>query len=241
MIRISKTSEWSYRVYEFERDLGTVIVSQNPYHDCRFYLNLELTFYDPYIAIELFPQLRRDLGKPLQVMLYASDVIHNFLLAGGFDRKMRCYELEVSAADLIAPATETISLSKFAKGTAQYARCCKLLYDYYKNTHYAISPLTADAATFCADLPSAVMCYTENREIVHFAFIEPDGDCCEIAYLGTTCENGFDLFARSLTAELFRDFDCITAECDDVDAAAMKLCSLFETADVTPFDTYILE
>lgn len=241
MIRSVYQGDHRYKIFDSGEDIGCIAISRNPYHNRHLYLNLGLTRYDPQIAPELFRSFRQELGQPLQVMLYASESMHNFLIAGGFERRRRCYEWEVRAADLAAPLEETVSLTKVSEGTAEYDRCCKLLYDYYSKTHRAISPLTADMETFCTDLPDTVFCHTEKGDIVHFAFVQPDDEGYEIAYVGSVRPASFKPFAQSLVAKLFRECDLITAECDDVDPAAMALKSLFLLPEVTPYDTYILD
>lgn len=241
MIQAVHQGNQRYRIYDSGKDMGCINVSQNPYHNRHLYLSLGLTRYDPQIAGELFRVLRRELGRPLQVMLYASESIHDFLIAGGFERKRRCYEWEARAANLAAPLEEAVSLTKVSEGTVEYDLCCKLLYDYYSKTHLAVSPLTADAEAFCADLPGTVLCHTADRGIVHFAFMAPDEEGYEIAYVGTIRPDNFKPFAQSVVAKLFRECDRITAECDDIDPAAMALKSLFHLPEVTPYDTYILD
>ena len=241
MIQTVYQGSQRYKIYDSGEDIGCIALSRNPYHSRHLYLNLELKRYDPQIAAELFHALRQELGQPLQVMLYASDAMHGFLTAGGFERRRRCYELEARAADLAVPVGKTMPLTKASAGTAEYDLCRKALYDYYGKTHLAVSPLTADMESFCRDLPDTVFCHMESGNIVHFAFVEPDEKSCEIAYAGTSRPSGFPPFARSLAAELFREFDCLTAECDDVDPAAMALKSLFRLPEVTPYDTYILD
>lgn len=241
MIQVVQQDDQRYTVYDTGEKIGDITVSYNPYHNHHCYLNLGLTRYQPQIAAELFRLLRQKLNRPLQVMLYASQTKHDFLVAGGFERKRRCYELEAHAADLTAPLQNTLPLTKFSAGTAAYDRCCKMLYDYYSQTHRAISPLTVDVETFCADLPGTVFCRIEAGEILHYAFIQSEDDGCEIAYVGSVRPTDFESFAQSLVAALFRESDFITAECDDVDPAVMALKSLFRFPDGTPFDTYILE
>lgn len=167
--------------------------------------------------------------------------MHDFLIAGGFELKRRCYELQAHAADLTVSLLNTVPLTKVTDGTVEYDRCCKLLYDYYSETHYAISPLTVDADTFCADLPSTVLCHISEGKIVHFAFVEADENGYEIAYVGTTRQPDFKLFAKSLAAVLFRECDYITAECDDADPAAMELKSLFNLPSGMTYNTYVLD
>ncbi len=240
MIQIVHKEEQRYIVYDAGEYIGCIDVSHNPYHDQHRYLNLGLMRYDPSIAAELFHRFRVELGYPLQVMLYASASMHDFLIAGGFKRKRRCYELEVHSADLAAPLHDAVPLTMCSKHTTQYDRCCKMLFDYYRETHRAISPLTADEEAFCADLPDTAFCCMKDGEIIHFAFAELDEECYEIAYVGTIKPSAFKSFVASLVAALFRERDSIITECDDVDPAAMALKSLFQPQEGTPYDTYIL-
>ncbi len=230
-----------YTVYDSGETLGCIAVSQNPFHNRHGYLDLDLKRYDPQIAAELFRLLRQELNRPLQVMLYASPAMHDFLIAGGFQRRRRCYELEAQAADLTVPLHNVLLLTTVSKGTGDYDRCCKMLYDYYGRTHRTVSPLTADLEAFCADLPGTVFCRIEGGEIVHYAFVQPEDEGCEIAYVGSVRPDDFQPFAQSLVAALFREGALITAECDDVDPAAMALKSLFRLPDGASYDTYILD
>ena len=240
MIQAVYQRDYRYKIYDSGEDIGSITVFQNPYHSRHLYLNLELHNYDPQIAAELFHMLRQELNSPLQVMLYASESLHNFLIAGGFERRRRCYELEAHTTDLAVPLEETTPLTRVLKGTAKYDLCCKMLYDYYSKTHLAVSPLTASMETFCADLPDTVFCYMEKGSIVHLAFVQLDDYSYEIAYVGSVRPTDFKPFARTLTATLFQERDRITAECDDVDSAAMVLKSLFRLPNRTPYDTYVL-
>ncbi len=241
MIRAVRQGENRYAVFDAEENIGFVSAYRNPFHNRHFYLNLELTRYDPHMAAELFGLLRQELAAPLQVMLYASRTMHDFLTAGGFERRRRCYELEARPSDLAAPLQDAAPLTRVSQGTAEYDRCCKMLYEYYGKTHRSVSPLTADAETFSAGLPHTAFCRSEEGNIVHFAFVQPNDGDYEIAYVGTTRPADFKAFAQLLVAELFRERGLITAECDDVDPAAMALKSLFTLPDGTPFDTYVLD
>lgn len=241
MIQLIHQDRHHYTVYDSGKSLGYIDVSQNPYHNQHFYLRLELTRYDPSIAAELFHMLRMELAHPLQVMLHASQPMHDFLIAGGFQRKRRCYELEVYPDDLAAPLYDAVPLTRFSQYTAQYDICCKMLYDYYRETHRAVSPLTVNEETFRADLPRTGFCYMEDGEIIHFAFTQLDDESYEIAYVGTIKPSAFHPFAQSLMTALFRERDCVITECDDVDPAAMALKSLFQPGEEVPYDTYILD
>ncbi len=229
-----------YAVEQSGMQIGFIKTTCNPYHHQHIYLHLELTRLDASVAEALFAQLRRELGKPLQVMLYATEEMHKFLTAGGFQRKRRCYEWEASFSDLRVPLKSSARLQKAERGSSAYAQCCKLLYDYYSETHHAVNPLTADAERFCSDLPDTAFCFTQGGTVRQCAFIEPEGKCCEIAYVGSSETNAFLGFAHALLAELFGKYDVIAMECDDCDPAAMALKSLFALAEGTPYDAYVL-
>lgn len=240
MIQVVQRDNHCYDIYDFDENIGCVSVYKNPYHNRHSYLNLRLTRYDPLIAAEMFRLLRQKLKHPLQIMLYASQTMHDFLIAGGFERKRRCYELEAHAIDLAAPLQNTVPLVKALEGTAEYDGCCKMLYDYYSKTHRSVSPLTVAAEAFCAELPRIAFCQMEDGVIEHVAFVQLEKGEYEIAYVGTRRLADFNPFAQSLIAELFRECDLITAECDDVDPAAMAMKSLFKLPDRIPYDTYVL-
>lgn len=241
MISIVHQGDHRYNVYRAGQDIGCIAVSDNPYHDQHCYLNLGLEQFDPAIAKELFSLLRSELGRPLQVMCYSWMNKHDFLTAGGFERRRRCYELEVSPTDLIAPLHASTELHTAVKGSPIYAGCCELLYDYYRETHATVSLLTVDADTFCATLPETVMYCIADGKPIHCAFIEPDESDCEIAYVATTDFSSFCGFAESLVSALFQEYHTLTAECDDTDPAAMILKSMFRTSSDDSYDTYIFE
>lgn len=241
MISIVHQGDHRYNVYRAGQDIGCIAVSDNPYHDHHCYLNLGLEQFDPAIAKELFSLLRSELGRPLQVMLYSWEGRHDFLTAGGFERRRRCYELEVSTSDLMTPLHASAELHTAVKGSPIYTVCCELLYDYYRKTHASVSSLTVDADTFCATLPMTVMCCIADGKPIHCAFIEPDEIECEIAYVATTNLSSFCGFAQTLVHALFQRCGTLTAECDDTDPAAMILKSMFRTSSDDSYDTYILE
>ncbi len=60
--------------------------------------SLALKKYDVAIADDLFRCLRKMLGRSLQVMLDSCDTQQaQYLIAGGFEKARRCYEMQVSA------------------------------------------------------------------------------------------------------------------------------------------------
>lgn len=241
MISIVWQGDHRYNIYRSGKDIGCITVSNNQYHNTHRYLNLGLTQYDPSIAKELFSHLRKELGQPLQIMLYSKLEMYNFLTAGGFERKRRCYELEVTSSDLAVPLTPTVELHTAQKGSSLYNTCCDLLYAYYSATHDAVSPLTVSQDVFCLGLPESILCSMADGKPTHYAFIEPDEVGYEIAYVGTTDFSSFSDFAQTLVHELFQKCDSLTAECDDTDPAAMQLMQLFNIFNDGSYDTYILE
>ena len=240
MISIVHQCDHRYNIYRSGQDIGCIGVSANPYHDQHCYLDLGLTQFDPAIAQELFSLLRKELGRPLQVMCYSWNGMHDFLTAGGFRRRRRCYELEVTADHLAAPLRASTELYTAVKGSPMYAACCELLYDYYCETHAPVSPLTASPNVFCADLPETVLCHLADGNPIHCAFIEPDEPECEIAYVATADISSFYSFAQTLVYAQFQKYSTLTAECDDTDPAAMILKSMFRTSSDDSYDTYIL-
>ena len=241
MISVVHQGDHRYNVYCAGQDIGCITVSNNPYHNQHCYLDLGLTQFDPAIAKVLFSLLRKELGRSLQVMCYFRKEIHDFLTAGGFERKRRCFELEVTASDLIAPLHPSTELHTAVKGSPMYAACCELLYEYYRETHAPVSPLTVDADTFCANLPETVMCCIAEDKPIHYAFVELDETGYEIAYVGTTDPSAFPDFAQALVHTLFQNCGSISMECDDCDPAAMGIQSLFRTSSDESYDTYILK
>lgn len=241
MISIVWQGDHRYNVYRSGEDIGCITVSDNPFHNTHRYLNLGLTQYDPSIAKELFSLLRKELGQPLQIMLYSTTEMYNFLTVGGFECKRRCYELEVTSSDLAVPLIPAVELHTSQKGSVLYNSCCDLLYAYYSATHDTVSPLTVSQDVFCSNLPKTVLCSMTGSNPTHYAFVEPDEIGYEIAYVGTTDFSSFSCFAQTLVHELFQKSDSLTAECDDTDPAAMQLMQIFNISIDGSFDTYILE
>ena len=241
MISIVHQGDHRYNVYRAGQDIGCITVSSNPYHNQHCYLDLGLEPFDPAIAKELFSLLLKELGRPLQVMVYSWEDRHDFLAAGGFARRRRCYELEVSPSDLIAPLHASAELHTAVKDSPMYATCCELLYAHYCETHAPVSPLTVDADTFCTNLPETVMCCIADGKPIHYAFVERDEDGYEIAYVGTTEPSAFLDFAQALVHALFQHCETLSMECDDCDPAAMGIKSLFRTSSDESYDTYILK
>lgn len=232
-LSIEKSGGQAYTVLQGDTPAVYVETYTNPFHGANCYLKLRFLRFD-FSMEDLFSLLRREVGRPMQVMALSTDPIAAHLLAGGFLCRRRCHEVTVTQAQLKRPAESRLPLQVCQRGAPTYAMCCELLYHYYSKTHQAISPLTADCPTFSARLPDTAVCYLEDSQVLHCAFI----DGSEIAYVGTAREDAAAGFVESLTAYLFRRFDTICFECDDCDPAALALKALFLTTDAASFDTY---
>lgn len=241
MISIVWQGDHRYNVYRSGQDIGCITVSDNPFHNHHRYLYLGLAQYDSSVARALFSLLRKELGQPLQVMLYSTQELYDFLTAGGFERRRRCYEVEAASSDLAVPLAPTVELHTVQKGSSVYDTCCELLFAYYQATHEAVSPLTVPQNVFCSNLPKTVLCCIADGTPTHYAFVEPGEVGYEIAYVGTTDLSAFSGFVQSLVFELFQRCDSLTAECDDTDPAAMQLMNLFHISCDSFYDTYILK
>ena len=189
------------------------------------------------MSTELFSVLKALANRPLEVMTESENArLSDFLKAGGFELKRRCFESEVSAADFIGGAVFSGGLSEAAAGSAEYLSCCEILYDYHKITHRGINPLTASLGEFQKRLPKTAVFEAKDGEILNFAFVEEN----KIAYLGSADIGSFRDFALKLVGALFEKYETLVFESDDCDPLAMGLRSLFKNQNDSSFDTYIL-
>ncbi len=238
MIKIMLQASNCYKALDAEGEIGSVRVSYNPYHLQNAYLDLQLNRYSPADAGELFRLLRNELGCPLQVMVSSrEEKKYAFLTAGGFQRKRRCYEIEVTAGELKAPVKAAAPMVEIGRNHPDYTACCGLLYNYYRETHKAVSPLTADRKLFCSKLPSSVLLQKERGNIQNLAFVEEN----EIAYVAAASQPGFYDFAQTLLAHMLERYGSTSFECDDCDPAAMELRSFCNSSETASFDTYIYD
>lgn len=218
------------------RSLGNVETYHNPFHSRNCYLRLQLEDYDTCIAKPLVEALKEKIGSPLQVMLPSSEKeVTDFLVAGGFQRKRRCFEMEVTREDLKPGSNFGVMLQQFQAGTPEYNACCGLLFAQYSKNHEIVNPLTASLSDFCAELPQTVFCKNGESRVIHFAFVEDN----EIAYVGSTEVQTFSDFARALLENMFAQYERFFFECDDCDEAAMTLKNLFTVGVLESFDTYL--
>lgn len=234
-ITIKNTNENTFSVFRKSESIGTVELYENRFHAQHGYLRLRLTEYDGGIAAELFDLLSKEVGKPLQVMLPSDDTeLTSFLKDGGFALKRRCFEVTAGREDLIETAPPMPSLAVCSRGDALYSECCALMYSYYKTTHEAISPLTAPPETFYSRLPDMALFIRLDGKIVHTVFTEEN----EIAFIASASAKELRPFCYAVVQRLFCGYERISFECDDCDAAAMTLRSLFRHNEAS-FDTYV--
>ncbi len=217
------------------KPIGSIELYSNDFHNQNQYLRLRLSEYNNLWAAPLFSLLQETVQKPLQVMLSSEDTaLAAFLIAGGFERKRSCFEMDVTLENFAAP-NSMMPLKTANHGLPEYDLCCRLLFDYYKETHAAINPLTADFEAFCRELPAKAFYQEAGGQIKHFAFVEKN----EIAYIGSADIININLFAKTVAAKLFIDYETIYFECDDCDAAAIVLKGLFSTEVRESYDTYV--
>ena len=226
-----------YQVYQDKRFAGSVQLYDDPIHRKNCYVELYLDKLNTSISAELFCELGKIVGRPLQIMVSSRNTtMIEFLLAGGFQCKRKCYEVEATLVDYVGGQSE-IPLAHCFTGEADYETACKLMYNHYIDTHKAINPWTADYKTFCENMPAEVIYAKHNDKPIAIAFIEGN----EIAYVCGTDKQIFADFAQCLTAFMLAKHGTICFECDDCDWAAMMLKSMFNDLDETSYDTYVYD
>lgn len=227
----------TYIVYQNERRIGSLQLYDNPHHMRNCYVKLEMDELDAEISAELFEELRRIAGRPLQVVADSDNAeLIAFLLAGGFVCRRKCYEVEAGIEDYIGGQAD-VSLEYCRVDEPDYEQACRMLFAHYTETHKAVNPWTADFETFCGELPEDVICSKQDDEIVSLAFVEEN----EIAYVCGTDEKCFADFARGLVSAMFEKYETICFESDDCDWAAMQLRALFKNLEETSYDTYVYD
>ncbi|NLM05830.1 MAG: hypothetical protein GX219_02765 [Tissierellia bacterium] len=224
-------------VYYNCKYLGIIEYYHNQFHNKNCYLILKLEEYNKNFAKELFRAFKELIGEPLQVMVESSEKeIIDFIIAGKFLLKRRCYELNVRKKDLNGPLEANASLKRFYIDSDEYNESLNLLYKQYELEHEKINPLTVDIKEFSKILPGKVICLIENGSVKDYAFIEEN----EIAYIGSIEVKEIDFFLSSLIDGLFKKFDNIVFESDDCSPAGMALMSMFKHNEET-YNTYVLK
>ena len=236
MLTLQRTDD-TYIVYQDERRISSLCLYDNPHHMRNCYVKLELDELNTEISAELFQELRKIAGRPLQFMVDSDDAeLIAFLLSGGFVCRRKCYEVEAGIEDYIGGQTDA-PLEYCRVGEPDYEVACRMLFEHYKETHKAVNPWTDDFETFCGELPTDVICSKQDGEIVGLAFVEEN----EIAYVCGADEKDFAEFARSFVCDMLEKYKTICFESDDCDWAAMLLRSLFKNQEETSYDTYVYD
>lgn len=226
-----------YIIWHDKKQLGIVELYSNVNHSKNSYVKLAIEHYDNDISAELFDKLKEIAGCPLQVIVSSfNTAMIEFLLAGGFQCKRKCYDVEATMVDYVGGQSELPMVHCFP-GEADYETACKLMYNHYVSTHIAINPWTADYRTFCENMPAEVIYTKHNGELAAIAFVEGN----EIAYVCGTDKHVFVDFVQCLTAFMLSKYETICFECDDCDWAAMALKSMFNNLDETSYDTYVYD
>ncbi len=227
-------------IYRDQNPMGSVALYHNPYHMKNCYLKLGLSCYLNEISRELFWQIAQEVNRPLQVMISSEELEQiAFLNAGGFSCKRKCYEVEATLSDLATefPGGSSCHLLSCVRGSVEYTKCCKLMYDTYIQNHALINPWTAGFEVFCEKLPDRVLYSEHDGEIFGLAFVEEN----EIAFLCGRDPSLFRCFAYSLVVKMLGEYRTICFECDDCDWAAMIVRSMFANQNEESYDTYVLE
>ncbi len=223
--------------YADETFIGTIRLSENPYHKQNCYIELKLECYDSLISAELFENLFQMTQRPLQAMVHSGNTqITSFLTAGGFVLKRKCYEVEATKEDWVGTGVPA-PLCSAHEGDEIYDLCCKLMHERYKDTHKDINPWTAGLSDFRENLPSDVLYELDGDTIVNLAFIEDN----EIAYVYSANSARFSGFAVALVNNLFAEYETVFFESDDCDWVAMRLRGMFVNQEEMSFDTYVFD
>jgi len=236
MLTLQRTDD-TYIAYQNDCRIGSLRLYDNPHHMRNCYVKLELDELNTEISAELFQELRKIAGRPLQFMVDSDDAeLIAFLLAGGFVCRRKCNEVEADIKDYIGGQADA-PLEHFRIGEPNYEKACRMLFAHYAETHKAVNPWTEDYETFCDALPEDVIYSKQGAEIVSVAFVEEN----EIAYVCGVDKNSFAEFARSLVCAMLENHKTIFFESDDCDWAAMLLRSLFKNQEDTSYDTYVYD
>ncbi len=234
-IKVIKTNTDKYSVLIDDCDIGFITRYHNRFHATHCYLKLNLLEYSNAISKFIFKEIYKIENKPLQIMLDATGKeIISFVESGGFVCRRKCYDIAVTVDDLIYKSDAQIALKHCQFGSVEYEKCARIMYNYYKETHQKINPLTAPFESFLEILPNTTFYYTVDTKIMGVIFTEEN----EIAYLYLNESDSALDFAHAVISQLFRKHSSIAFECDDVDDSAMKLVSMFKVDLRSACSTY---
>lgn len=222
---------------------GSIETYENEFHKGNCYMKFEFEEYDLSLASEIFALLQNRMKRPLQVMLSSSEVEKiAFLEKAGFVCKRKCYEACVTMDDLcdmgnVVHIENGNTFMCCGRGSEEYDMCTRFLYEYYRNVHEAVNPLTASYEEFLKPLPDEVYYDSYEGEVRHIAFVEEN----EIAYVGSRDKSDFGRFITGVVRNLFNLYEELTFEYDDCDETAIVLKDLFEAEVEESYNTYVRE
>lgn len=234
-LKISKISKSEYQVIEADKKIGKIGIYRNLFHDAYIYLKFNLQYYP---SIFPFFEIERIENKPLQVMTESSKVdLTSFLLRNGFVCKRKCYQAQVSKNDLKENFQFHHKINEFNSHSKIYKELCLALYNYYKQVHQNVSPLTATFQEFTSDVPTNTGYFDLNKKgkIQNIIFTEKN----EIAYAVSKDIASFSIFKGAVLNQLFNQYEQVFFEADNVDPVAMNLLNTFNLDLSTSYDTYI--
>ena len=234
---ILKINSNTYQLFENNKSIGTISTYTNDYHNQNCNLKFNLLTYPLSSPFSLIMQ---DKKKPLQVMLDSTEkYLIAFLTKNGFQLKRRCFSLIVKKDNMKLLPEEKIAIQKFDMHNNKYLDCCDFLYQYYKNSHKVVSPLTVSKDQFIKEVPTKTGYYQLNKDcqIENIIFTENN----EIAYICSTNSKTCPQFIQSVLLDIFSSFESIFFEADDTDWAAMDLLHQFDIDVTQSFNTYILD
>lgn len=194
---------------------------KNPFHNQNLYIDFDLEDIKN-INKDTFKDISKENHAPLQMMLDGNETEkRNFIKEHGFKRARVCYSMTVRKSDMLSKDISGLKLLHAKEGEAIYDELAKIYFDYYKNTHKSINPLSVDFDEFKEILTKEV--YYNDESGMSLASVEDN----EIAYVYTSNLDKADEFFKSLCEKLFNDYEEIFFEADDVDQSAMHLKNLF--------------
>lgn len=199
-------------------------VFRNAFHNRNIYIDFE---DEDICSLPSFRGLVGKYGAPLQLMLDGKDALkREFISSKGFELMRTCYSCEFVFADL-SPAPSQTKIKKSVKNRDfSWA-----YYLHYKKTHQAINPMTASFEEFMKILPDEVF-YIDGK---NFAFVEAN----EIAYALAEESSTGDDFLIALCQDIFKDYETLVFEADDVDPIAMRLKNIFVDGFIEKTETWI--
>lgn len=150
---------------------------KNAFHNRNVYIDFE---YEDLKGkkTDPFREIYNSHDVPLQFMVNSSDTLkRDVAKTWGFKKMRSCYSLEVTKNDLISHENRTIKICEANLEDEIYENFSKIYFDYYRNSHEAINPVSAGFNEFKEILPDKI--YFNQDDGMSFAFIEKN----EIAYV----------------------------------------------------------